>query len=137
MMVAMMFPTAAPMILTFHRIQSGKRARGEVFVSTWLFVAGYTAVWVRAGIVAYLGAVAAEMVAARAALSAAAASRIGGVLLVAAGLYQLTPRTLPTFAMPVPAMAAPGMKMPGTTMPAGSAAMPMNMPGGPAGPARR
>src|SRR6266852_6216169 len=28
MMVAMMFPTAAPMILTFHKVQAGKRHRG-------------------------------------------------------------------------------------------------------------
>ena len=28
MMVAMMFPTTAPMILAFHRVQAGKRARG-------------------------------------------------------------------------------------------------------------
>ena len=63
MMAAMMFPTAAPMILTFHRIQSGKRARGEAFVSTWLFVAGYLAVWAAAGLVAYLGALVAERLA--------------------------------------------------------------------------
>src|SRR5689334_6917998 len=37
MMVAMMFPTAAPMILTFHRIQATKRQRGQVFVTTWVF----------------------------------------------------------------------------------------------------
>jgi predicted metal-binding membrane protein len=91
MMVAMMFPTMAPMVLTFHRIQSGKRARGETFVSTWLFVAGYTVVWAAAGIAAYLGALAAEAIAARIGLSAAAAARIGGAFLVAAGVYQLTP----------------------------------------------
>jgi predicted metal-binding membrane protein len=33
MMVAMMFPTAAPMILTFHKVQAGKRRRGDAFVS--------------------------------------------------------------------------------------------------------
>ena len=91
MMVAMLFPTAAPMILTFHRIQASKRRHGEAFVSTWLFVGGYMIVWAMAGIVAYLGALAAEEIAARAALSAAAASRIGGAFLIAAGLYQLTP----------------------------------------------
>jgi predicted metal-binding membrane protein len=91
MMVAMMFPAAAPMIVTFHRIQSGKRARGEGFVSTWLFVAGYLVVWSLAGVAAYLGALAAEAIAARWELSAAACARIAGVLLVAAGLYQLTP----------------------------------------------
>ena len=36
MMVAMMFPTAAPMILTFHQVQAGKRQRGETFVATWV-----------------------------------------------------------------------------------------------------
>jgi len=91
MMVAMMFPAAAPMIMTFHRIQSGRRERGEGFVPTWLFVGGYLLVWSLAGVVAYLGAVAAEAIAARWQLSAPAAARIAGVLLVAAGLYQLTP----------------------------------------------
>lgn len=91
MMAAMMFPTAAPMVLAFHRIQSGKRARGEAFVSTWLFVAGYIAVWAAAGIAAYSGAFAAERIAARLGLSAANAARIGGGLLIMAGLYQLTP----------------------------------------------
>lgn len=91
MMVAMMFPTAAPMILTFHRIESGKKARGEAFVATWLFVAGYILVWAAAGIVGYLGALLAEEVARRVGLSAAAAARSGGALLIAAGLYQAAP----------------------------------------------
>src|SRR5436309_3920786 len=71
MMVAMMFPTAAPMILTFHRVQAGKRERGDTFVSIWLFIAAYMLVWVLAGIGAYVGALAAEAVAARMALSSA------------------------------------------------------------------
>ena len=41
MMVAMMFPTAAPMILMYHKIQAGKQGRGEAWVSTWLFVGAY------------------------------------------------------------------------------------------------
>jgi predicted metal-binding membrane protein len=91
MMVAMMFPTAAPMILTFHKLQASKRARGEAFVSTWVFVAAYLLVWGLAGVVAFAGASAAEAVAARAALSPATAARIGGAFLVVAGAYQLTP----------------------------------------------
>jgi len=91
MMVAMMFPTAAPMILTFHKVQAGKRQRGEAFVSTWIFVAAYLLVWGLSGVTAYFGALAAEAVAARAALSPATAARVGGTVLVAAGLYQLTP----------------------------------------------
>jgi predicted metal-binding membrane protein len=91
MMVAMMFPTAAPMILTFHRVQAGKRQRGEVFVSTWVFVAAYILVWTLAGVAAYACAVAAEAVAVRAALPPATAARVGGAVLIAAGIYQLTP----------------------------------------------
>src|SRR6476660_5656609 len=91
MMVAMMFPTAAPIILTFHKVQAGKRQRGEAFVSTWIFVAAYLLVWGLAGVAAYIGALAIESVAAHTALSPATAARIGGIVLVAAGLYQLTP----------------------------------------------
>jgi len=91
MMVAMMFPTAAPMIVTFHKVQAGKRPRGEAFVSTWIFVAAYILVWGLSGLAAYGGALAAEAVAARAALSPSTAARIGGIVLVAAGIYQLTP----------------------------------------------
>jgi predicted metal-binding membrane protein len=90
-MVAMMFPTAAPMIVAFHTVQAGKRQRGEAFVSTWIFVAAYLLVWGLSGVAAYAGALAAEAVAARAALSPATAARVGGTVLVAAGLYQLTP----------------------------------------------
>ena len=91
MMVAMMFPTAAPMIVAFHKVQASKRQRGEAFVSTWIFVAAYLLVWGLSGIAAYAGALAAEAVAARTALSPATAARFGGIVLVAAGLYQLTP----------------------------------------------
>jgi predicted metal-binding membrane protein len=91
MMVAMMFPSAAPMILTFHKVQVSKRHRGEAFVATWVFVTAYMLVWTLSGAIAYVGALVAEAIAARATLSPAAAARIGGAILVAAGLYQLTP----------------------------------------------
>jgi predicted metal-binding membrane protein len=91
MMVAMMFPTAAPMILTFHKVQASKRARGGTFVSTWVFVAAYLLVWALSGVLAYAGAVAAEAMAVQAKLSGAAAARVGAVLLIIAGAYQLSP----------------------------------------------
>ena len=91
MMVAMMFPPAVPMILTFHEVQIAKGQRGDAFVLTWVFVATYLSVWTLAGVAAYAGALASEAFAAGAALSPATAARIGGVVLVAAGLYQFTP----------------------------------------------
>lgn len=89
MMVAMMFPTAAPMILTFHRVQESKRARGETFVATWLFVAAYLVVWIGFGVVAYLGAVVVQTVSVGTPLEMIA--RMGGVVLLLAGIYQLSP----------------------------------------------
>jgi predicted metal-binding membrane protein len=90
-MVAMMFPTAAPMILTFHKVQASKRQRGEAFVATWVFVAAYVLVWTLSGGAAYVGALGTEAAVTRAMLSPAAIARIGGAVLIVAGLYQLTP----------------------------------------------
>ena len=72
MMVAMMFPTAAPMILTFHNVQAVKYQLADAFVSTWVFVGAYLLVWALAGIAAYAGVLVAETAAARAALTPAA-----------------------------------------------------------------
>ncbi len=91
MMVAMMFPTAAPMILMFARIQKGKVAREQAYVPTWLFVAAYVAVWALAGVVAYGGALVAERLADHSMWLTDNAPRIGGGVLIAAGVYQLSP----------------------------------------------
>lgn len=91
MMVAMMFPTAAPMILMFARIQKGKDARGQASVSAWIFVAAYLAVWTGFGVLAYAGAAGAERLADHWTWLMDAAPRIGGGVLIAAGLYQLSP----------------------------------------------
>src|SRR5262245_66037504 len=71
MMVAMMFPTAAPMVLAFHTVQARKRARGETFIATWVFVGAYVLVQAASGVVAYVGAVTAEAGVRAAALTAA------------------------------------------------------------------
>src|SRR3972149_10577861 len=63
MMVAMMFPTAAPMILTFARVQAGKRQRGQAFVPAWVFVGAYLTVWTVFGALAYGIAVGGETLA--------------------------------------------------------------------------
>jgi predicted metal-binding membrane protein len=50
MMAAMMFPSIAPMVLTYRRLQAGRRAGSA---STALFVAGYLIVWAASGLLAY------------------------------------------------------------------------------------
>jgi len=91
MMVAMMFPTAAPMILCFRTIQAGKRERGQPSTPTWVFVAAYLAVWTVFGVLAYLVAVGAQRLADESKWLMEHAAEIGGVVLMLAGLYQLTP----------------------------------------------
>jgi predicted metal-binding membrane protein len=91
MMVAIMFPTAAPMILTFARVQAGRRERGQVFVPAWLFTGSYIALWSATGLLAYGVAVGGDALAETSSWLMTNAARIGGVLLVAAGIYQLTP----------------------------------------------
>ena len=49
MTIAMMFPTVAPMALTFHKTQAARRKRGQAFVGTWAFLAGYLLVWMASG----------------------------------------------------------------------------------------
>lgn len=91
MMVAMMFPTAAPMILMYRSVYADKRQREQPFVPTWIFVSAYLFVWSLCGVVAYLLAVEIEHVAAQAMWLMENAARLGGVVLVVAGLYQLSP----------------------------------------------
>ena len=91
MMVAMMLPTAAPMILTFHKVQAANRQPHDAFVSTSVFVVAYLVMWAFAGLAAYVGMRAAEAAAARLALSPATTAQIGGAIIMVAGIYQLTP----------------------------------------------
>ena len=91
MMIAMMFPTAAPMILMFTRVYADKRQQGQAFVPTWVFVGAYLLIWTLFGVVAYPLALFAESLAGQSMWLMMNAPRIGGALLVVAGLYQLSP----------------------------------------------
>lgn len=91
MMVAIMFPTAAPMILTFARVQANRQERGQTFVPTWLFAAAYLLLWSATGLVAYLAAAGGDALAKDSMWLMDNAGRIGGAVLIVAGLYQLSP----------------------------------------------
>jgi predicted metal-binding membrane protein len=91
MMVAMMFPTAAPMILTFARVQQGKQKSGKPYVPTWVFVSSYLAIWTAFGALAYVAALGATELADNSMWVMDNAGRIGGGILILAGLYQLSP----------------------------------------------
>jgi predicted metal-binding membrane protein len=85
MMAAMMLPTVAPMVLAHHMVVG---ARGEGWVPTAVFAAGYLAVWTAIGVVpllAFLGF--------RGLMDPAPrwVTPVAGVVLVVAGIYQFTP----------------------------------------------
>jgi predicted metal-binding membrane protein len=91
MMIAMMFPTAAPMILMFTTVYAGRRQKSQAFVPTWVFVSAYLLIWTLFGLLAYPLALFAERLAGQSMWLMMNAPRIGGALLVIAGLYQLSP----------------------------------------------
>lgn len=91
MMAAMMFPAAAPMVLTFVRVQASKRRKGLPVTPAWLFVCSYLAVWALVGVLAYAAAIGAEALGRAVPWVGVNGPRLGGVLLVTAGLYQFTP----------------------------------------------
>jgi predicted metal-binding membrane protein len=91
MMVAMMFPTAAPMILVFARVHAAKRQNEPAFVPTWVFVSAYLLIWTLFGVLTYAGAVWVEELAQQVPWLTANAARLGGGVLALAGLYQLSP----------------------------------------------
>lgn len=88
MMAAMMLPALAPLTSMYLR---SIRAVGNSWIRTartTALVGGYLATWVGFGIVAYLASVVAATLAADA---PAAAPWVGAGLILAAGVYQLTP----------------------------------------------
>ena len=91
MMVAIMFPTAAPMVLMFARVHAKRQERGQPFVPTWVFASSYLLQWSFAGVVAYALAVGGDEIADQSMWVMDNAARIGGVVLIAAGVYQLSP----------------------------------------------
>lgn len=91
MMVAMMLPSAAPMILIFSRLATQRSAQGRSFVPTGLFVLGYLAIWTCFSLIA---AVAQWFLHGFALLSPEMRTTspiLGGILICAAGVFQFTP----------------------------------------------
>lgn len=90
MMVGMMLPSAVPMILAFTSVHCERGHRG-VFLSSCLFVAGYLVVWTVFSAVAAGGQWALFHWGMLDPAKQTVAPLAGGILLVAAGLFQLTP----------------------------------------------
>ncbi len=88
MMVAMMLPSASPMILTYSKIAGGRD--NASFFWTWMFAAGYLAVWTAFSVAATI----AQFLLIRASILTNALALVpvaGALVLIGAGIYQFTP----------------------------------------------
>ena len=91
MMMAMMLPSAAPMILLFAIINRKQRDKGAPYVPTGVFAAGYLLVWGAFSLVAVSAQWGLERSGLLSSAMASTSVLLGAALLIAAGIYQLTP----------------------------------------------
>jgi predicted metal-binding membrane protein len=91
MMVGMMLPSVAPMVLLYARVARQAASRGAPFAATGWFVAGYLLAWTGFALAATTAQWGLERAALLSPAMASASAVFGGVLLLAAGVYQWTP----------------------------------------------
>jgi predicted metal-binding membrane protein len=91
MMVAMMLPAMAPIVGLFRSIAQRKQEQGLPFTPAWVFVAGYVTLWTLTGSVGYGADLAIQSLPQQFPALQTYGMVIGGLTLVGAGIYQLTP----------------------------------------------
>ena len=91
MMIAMMIPSASPMLLLFAAINRKQREKDAPFVSTGVFAAGYIIVWAAFSLLATTLQWGLERIGLMSAMMVATSGLFGGLALIVAGTYQLTP----------------------------------------------
>jgi len=91
MMVAMMVPSAAPMILAFLTINRRRQATARPLVPAGIFVLGYLTIWTAYSAVATLAQWGLHKAALLSTTMAATSPVLSGTLLLAAGVFQWTP----------------------------------------------
>jgi predicted metal-binding membrane protein len=90
MMVGMMAPSASPMLMLFAAARAGRGKRG-VSLATLVFGLGYIAAWTGFSVGAALAQSGLHHAAMLSAAMASSSGRLAGAILIAAGVYQLTP----------------------------------------------
>jgi predicted metal-binding membrane protein len=91
MMVAMMTPSAAPMILMFAGVNQKRRKQDVSYVPTGVFLVGYLVVWAAFSVLATAAQWGLHSASLLSPMMAITSPVLGGVLLLAAGIYQWTP----------------------------------------------
>ena len=91
MMVAMMTTSAAPVIIMYQTVSRMQHKENDHLSSTWLFLLGYLVTWAGFSAAATLAQWGLHSAALLTPMLASVSPLLGGALLVAAGVYQLTP----------------------------------------------
>ena len=91
MMVGMMTPSVAPVVLLFVNVRQRAISDGQQFASTGWFVGGYLLAWTGFAFLATIAQWGLERGALLTPMMAVASWRLGGLLLIVAGLYQWSP----------------------------------------------
>lgn len=91
MMVAMMLPSATPMLLAFLTVNKQRQAAARPYVPVSIFLFGYLAVWTGFSAVATLAEWGLHQAALLSPAMAATSPTLNGGLLIAAGVFQWTP----------------------------------------------
>lgn len=91
MMVAMMVPSAAPMILAFLTVNQRRKAADRPFVPVAIFLFGYLTVWTAFSAVATFAEWELHQAAMLSTTMTATNRALNGGLLIAAGVFQWTP----------------------------------------------
>ena len=91
MMVAMMLPSAAPMLLTFAAVARNRRRADRPYVPVTVFAAGYLAVWSVFSLLAAVGQWLLHRAALLSPMMASSSVWLAAILLFAAGVFQFTP----------------------------------------------
>ena len=91
MMIAMMLPSAAPMILTFAAVARNRRRAERPYVPVAVFAAGYVVIWCIFSLLAAVGQWLLHREALLAPSMASGSAILAGVLLLMAGVFQFTP----------------------------------------------
>jgi predicted metal-binding membrane protein len=91
MMVAMMVPTAVPMTLLYAAVARKAAAQHSPVAPAFVLVAGYTAMWALFALAATAAQWGLDQAALLSPMMISRSAWLGAALLIAAGIYQLTP----------------------------------------------
>ena len=91
MMVAMMIPSASPMILAYAGVNRARREKSLPYAPAAAFVTGYLAAWTAFSVFATVAQEALRSAALLSPMMVGSSRMLGQILLIAAGVFQWTP----------------------------------------------